>query len=80
MCWPCCTEGARLTYYGQILSHKENATKKFAVKVPLISRFKLNSVLDYCAEKFMNDLTWIQRVRSRQKSYSKIITFGISVF
>lgn len=52
MRWPCCTEGARLNYYGQILSHKENATKKFAVKVPLICRFKLNSVLDYCAEKF----------------------------
>ena len=53
MCWPCCTEEARLTYYGaESLSNKENTTKKFAVKVPLISGFKLNSVIDYCAEKF----------------------------
>ena len=41
MCWPCCTEGARLTYYRETVSNKENATMKFAVKMPLISEFEL---------------------------------------
>lgn len=88
VCLPCCTGGALLTYYGESLSNKENATKKFAVKMPLISGFKLELCPRLLCGNvfFINDLT---RIVYRYKvsaagrndiSYSKSIAFGISVF